>query len=470
MKSRREFLKSSLAGSAVLLAAACGGGAQPTAAPAAQPTAAPAKPTAAPAAQPTAAAQPTTAKPAAPANIQGAEVTLLQWNHFIPTADPFFKQQAEEYSKQSGVKVSVETINGNDLLPRYTAAIQGQSGPTIFQVQNLQALTLADGLSDVSSLAKEFEPNYGKFYGQIDASCKSKDTYVAIPFNAVPNASVYRKSWFQQAGVAKIPETWDEFEDMVKKMAAFGKPVGQAFGQSFGDPPSFCYPMMWSYGGAELTKDYKTAINSKGTLDAVSKTVAMWKGGLDPRGLGGDDSYNNAAFLAEEISCTINGASIYFVGAGLDGKSQAKPWAEDMDHFLNPKGPSGAYEWATTFGHAIPSYVKGKELDAAKDYLKFIYDRKNFDAWFELQKGYSVGAGSAMEQSTMWAELPKALQPFKTSMQISRAKGWEAQPDARVAEAEAKYIVVNMFTRAVQGQAPEEAVKQAETEYKLIFG
>jgi multiple sugar transport system substrate-binding protein len=70
----------------------------------------------------------------------------------------------------------------------------------------------------------------------------------------------------------------------------------------------------------------------------------------------------------------------------------------------------------------------------------------------------------------MWAELPKALQPFKTSMQISRAKGWEAQPDARVAEAEAKYIVVNMFTRAVQGQAPEEAVKQAETEYKLIFG
>jgi multiple sugar transport system substrate-binding protein len=477
MTSRRDFLKIALGGSAVLLAAACGGGAAttPTAPP---PTAAP-KPTAAAAAQPTtaaapkpttAAAQPTAPAKTAPANIQGAQITLLQWNHFIPTADPFFKQQAEEYSKQSGVQVTIETINGNDLLPRFTASIQGQSGPTIFQVQNLSALTLAEGLLDVTELANEFEPKYGKWYPQVAANSKSKDKFSAIPFNGIGNASVYRKSWFEKAGVSKVPETWDEFHEVVKKMAAFGKPVGQAFGQSFGDPPSFCYPILWSYGGKELTQDYKVALNSKETIQVVNKVAEMWKDGLDPKGMGADDSYNNAAFLAEEISCTVNGASIYFVGAGLDGKSQAKPWADDMDHFLNPKGPAGAYEWASTFGHSIPSYVKGKELDAAKDYLRFVYDRKNYDAWFELQKGYSSGPGTALEQHKMWNELPKALAPFKTAMQISRAKGWEAQPDARVAEAEAKYLIVNMFTRALQGQAPEETVKQADAEYKLIFG
>src|SRR5712691_7198212 len=99
MNSRREFLMSALGASAVLLSAACGGAAQP---------AAPAKPTTAPAAQPTAAPA-AAAKPTAPANLSGATVSLLQWNHFIPTADPFFKQQADDWAKQTGVNVTVET-------------------------------------------------------------------------------------------------------------------------------------------------------------------------------------------------------------------------------------------------------------------------------------------------------------------------------------------------------------------------
>jgi multiple sugar transport system substrate-binding protein len=286
----------------------------------------------------------------------------------------------------------------------------------------------------------------------------------------LPNASVYRKSWFQQAGVAKPPETWQEWSDVVKNMKAFGKPVGQAFSNSFGDPPSFCYPVMWSFGGKELESNYKVAINSQEAQDAVSFVVEAWNNGLDPKGMGGDDSYNNAAFLAGDISCTINGASIYFVGAGLDGKSKPVDWADDMDHFLNPKGPAGAFEWGTTFGHSIPSYVKGKELDAAKDYLRFVYDRQNFDPWFELQKGYSAGPGEALQQHKMWAELPAALQPFKTAFAIARSLGYAAAPDGRVGEAQSKALVVNMFARAIQGQSPKDSVAQAETEYKQIFG
>src|SRR5216683_7479074 len=230
MKSRREFLTSALGASAVLLSAACGGAAQPaapattapakpTAAPAAAPTAASAaQPTAAPAAKPTAAAasaQPTAAaaaKPTAPANISGATVTLLQWNHFIPTADPFFKQQADKWGKQTGVNITVETINANDLTPRFTAAIQGQSGPTIFQMQYLAPHSFAEGLYDLTDMAKEIESKYGKFYDQVNSSATVDGKYRAIPYNIVGNAFVYRKDYFSQAG-AKIPETWDDFRD-----------------------------------------------------------------------------------------------------------------------------------------------------------------------------------------------------------------------------------------------------------------
>src|SRR5438132_10384227 len=223
MTTRREFLTRALGGSAVLLAAACGPSATqpaPTTAPAAPaaPTSAPAaKPTTAPAGAATSAPQPTAAaKTTAPANISGAEVTLLQWNHFIPTADPFFKQQAADWGKQTGVNITVETINANDLTPRFTAAIQGQSGPTIFQTQYLAPHSFAEGLYDVTDMAKELESKFGKYYDQVNSSATVDGKYRGIPYNIVGNAQVYRKDWFQQAG-AKVPETWDDFYDNVKK-------------------------------------------------------------------------------------------------------------------------------------------------------------------------------------------------------------------------------------------------------------
>src|SRR6266849_2942808 len=490
MQSRREFLMSALGASAVLLSAACGGAAQPTA----PITAAPAKPTTAPAAAPTtaaaaqppagaaakptaaAAAQPTAppaaaAKPTAPANLSGATVTLLQWNHFIPTADPFFKQQADDWGKQTGINITVDTINANDLTPRFTAAIQGQSGPTIFQMQYLAPHAFAEGLYDLSDMAKKIEPKYGKFYAQVNTSATVDGKYRGIPYNIAGNAFVYRKDYFAQAGVT-VPQTWDDLRAIVPKLAAIGKPVGQTFAQTFGDAPTFFYPLLWAHGGKEVEQDGKTvAINSPETITAVKFAKAMWDEGLDKRAASWDDSGNNTAFLADEISATLNGASIYFVGAGLDGKTAPKPWAENMDHFPPPKGPSGQFAWFLDFNHCIPTYVKGKDLDASKEYLRYVYDPKQYDAWFELQKGYSLGPGDRFEQSQLWEQWPKPLLPFKTAGKIARALGYAGPPTAQTNEVFAKYVIVNMFARAaVQGMPAEDSVKQAEAEMKQIYG
>jgi multiple sugar transport system substrate-binding protein len=476
MTTRREFLTRAISGSVLLLAAACGPSAtQPaaTSAPAAAATPAPAaKPTTPPAAgAATTAPQPTAAsKTTAAANISGAEVTLLQWNHFIPTADPFFKQQAADWGKQSGVNMTVETINANDLVPRFTASIQGQSGPSIFQMQYLAPHSFAEGLYDLSDLANEIQPNFGKFYDQVNTSASVEGKYRAVPYAIFGNAEVYRKDYFQQAG-AKVPETWDDFHDSVKKCAAIGKPIGQTFAQTFGDAPTFFYPLMWSYGGKEVQDDGKTvAINSKETIEAVKFAKALWDDGLDHRAASWDDSGNNTAFLADELSSTLNGASIFFVGAGLDGKNAPKPWADQMDHYLLPKGPAGQVAWFLDHTHGIPTYVKGKNLDASKEFIRWIMDPAQYDQWFELQKGYTVGPGTRLEQSKMWSELPKALEPFRTAGRIARALGYSGQPTAKSQEVWAKYVVVNMFARAaVQGMVPEESVAQAEAEMKQIY-
>ena len=70
----------------------------------------------------------------------------------------------------------------------------------------------------------------------------------------------------------------------------------------------------------------------------------------------------------------------------------------------------------------------------------------------------------------MWSSLPKPLEPFRTAGKIARALGYAGSPSPKVQESFSKYIVVNMFARAVQGTSPEDSVKQAEAEMKQIFG
>jgi len=67
----------------------------------------------------------------APAFAQGAELHLLQWVDFIPEGDAELRRQVAEYSAQTKTKVTLETINANDLQARITAAIQSGSGADI---------------------------------------------------------------------------------------------------------------------------------------------------------------------------------------------------------------------------------------------------------------------------------------------------------------------------------------------------
>src|SRR5437867_458043 len=64
----------------------------------------------------------------APAFAQGSTLHIVRWNDFIPEADVELKRQMPEAGKALGAKITLETINANDLQPRLTAAIQSGSG------------------------------------------------------------------------------------------------------------------------------------------------------------------------------------------------------------------------------------------------------------------------------------------------------------------------------------------------------
>src|SRR5215813_5386236 len=72
-----------------------------------------------------------------PAYAQQKTVHWLKWVDFVPATDTMFKRElAPQAEKDLGLKINLETVNGNDLQPRTTAAIQSGAGPDIIMSFN----------------------------------------------------------------------------------------------------------------------------------------------------------------------------------------------------------------------------------------------------------------------------------------------------------------------------------------------
>ena len=248
----------------------------------------------------------------APAYAQQTTLHWLRWNDFVPASDQLLRKELlPEAEKALGLKINFETVNGNDLQPRVTASVQSGSGADLIMIFNNQSALYAESVIDVSDIAEELSKSEGGLYSYSRAVTSDGNKFNSMPWAIVGAMNAYRKSWFDEVGVTKFPETWETYHEAGKKLKAKGHPIGQAVSHSFGDPPTFVYPLLWSFGGKEVEADGKTvAINSKASIDSVKFMTAFFKETCDEGGLAWDDSSNNRAFLSGTISSTLNGASI----------------------------------------------------------------------------------------------------------------------------------------------------------------
>src|SRR5204862_5507887 len=389
----------------------------------------------------------------APAFAQGSKVHVVRWVDFIPEADVELKRQAPEASKALGAEVQFEFINANDLQPRITAGIQSGSGADIFQMLYNWPQLYANGLVDVSDVAEAVSKAQGGFYEAFDAAAKVGGRWLAVPHSTGGNAVAWRRSWHAEIGLTEFPKTMEAWREVGKKLKAKGRPVGQALGHSFGDPPTFCYAFLWSYGGAETDPSgKKVVLNSKGTLESVKFMQAFWRDACDEGGLAWDDTNNNRAFHAGEISATLNGASIYIVAKRQKDKikdEKGEPLFQDIDHAPLPAGPAGGYLLFLNQSHAVMRYSKNPKL--AKDFLTWLHKPENYGKWFASQEGYSVGSTHKWENDPMWGKLDEPLKMFRTAARNTRLFGYAGPATAKATEAYTKYIVTDMYAKGVLG-------------------
>jgi multiple sugar transport system substrate-binding protein len=108
-----------------------------------------------------------------------------------------------------------------------------------------------------------------------------------------------------------------------------------------------------------------------------------------------------------------------------------------------------------------------KNQKAAKDFLRWITSKEIYGRWFNSQQGYSVGATTVWEDDPLWKKDPVML-PFRAAARAGRFPGYAGPADRKAAEGLSKYLITDMYAKAVQGMPAEEAVKWADAEFRAI--
>lgn len=456
----------------MLLAAACQ---QPAATPTTAPkpaTTPAAAATTAPAATPAAAAT----QPPAVSKLQGTSLAILEGSYFDRAWQDFTKNMFEEWGRQNGVKLTVDFLAWPDLQPKIGAAIQA-GGIDIVELWPGWNHLYQNSLVEVTDIAKAVEQAGGGWEEYVANTVPIGDKYFSVPHGESGGLIAYRISWFKEAIDAlkmskfdpakseTMDMTWDEYFQIgawLKKNK--GKPFGQALGHSTGDPPGFAYPYMWSNGAMEREKDGKTlAFNKPEFIAALKKFQTAWKDAYVEAGTSWDDAANNKAYHAGEISSTYNGSSIYFTA-----KRDFKAVADDTNHMLLPKGASGQ-RFIRHGSRSLGILKNSKNVETAKEFLKWFFSDKPYGDWFHVHEGYMTGNTKKWANDPMWQKDPKVT-IYKDVPKYGRFDGYAGPADAKAAEVYSKYIIVDMYAKIASGENVESTFKATEDQLRRIYG
>jgi len=220
--------------------------------------------------------------------------------------------------------------------------------------------------------------------------------------------------------------------------------------------------IMWGYGAKEVEADSKTiAINSPKTAEFLEFAKRLYMDTMTPEVLSWDDAGNNRLVLSGKGSWVHNPVSIY-----LSAKDNKLPIADEIDHHEGLSGPAGRY--AATFNHGLGIWKFSKNVELAKDFLRFFYQEDRYASWIAAAKGFCMSPFKKFEGHEVWKKDPK-LTLLPKEGPYTRPQGWPGQPTQYIAAMDSKYLLPNMIARVVGGTSIKDAMVWMEGEMQKIF-
>ena len=461
--SRRAFLGGlAIAGSVPILAACGQTPAQqaPTAAPKPAETAKPAAPAATVAPAPAATAAPAPAATQAPAKA-GGPVTIKYltwwWNEagrndaWRALVQKFHAAQSDVRVEEVGFayseyfqKVMTQVAGGRldcDVLSAYDELVVRLM--TTNNLEPLDDMVTKMGIKDkLLKAPHEFVTANGKLY--------------ALLMSLTPYALIYNKELYQKEGIAKPPDTREEYFDVAKRVTKRPNQFGHAGRSTMPEQNGWWQDLThWVIGYDGMwAKDKKPLVNTEPVLNAVKAYKKLYDEAM-PQGSTASD-YRRMAWEGKIVQYIDNSANINILKTGNPD--------------IYPKILTAPPPWPNRKSVAIPNYIGiysgSTKKEAAALWWQFVYQKENMQYLYEKALDI-VEPYQGMLRPEWLKELPWAsgFQAANGVVFISTVNGFEANV------AEFRQITLQKISEVLTaGKAPEQALKEAQTELEALAG
>jgi multiple sugar transport system substrate-binding protein len=400
---------------------------------------------------------------------KGAKLRVLRWKRFVQGDEDMWMKNSAAFTKRTGVEVRVDSESWEDVRPKAAVAANVGSGPDIILSTFDDANLYPEKLLDVTDLADYLGKKYGGWYDVCRQYLQpGGKRWIGLPLGCAGNAFVYRISQMKEAGFDSFPRDTAGFLKLCQALKAKNHPVGFALGNATGDGNTWTHWLLWSFGGKLVDEKNNVVVDSPQTIRALEYAKELYQTFV-PGTLAWLDPNNNKAFLDDQISITENGISIYYAAKNSQDP-KIKAMAADIGHANLPIGPVGRpTELHLFFNQMIFKYTKYP--NAAKEYLRFMMEKEQYEPWQQASIGYVTHPLKAYESNPIWTVDPKHT-PYRDCMKIMLPNGYGGKLGYASAQCMADFIVVNMVAEAASGsktpkEAAERAQKRAERYYKV---
>jgi multiple sugar transport system substrate-binding protein len=396
---------------------------------------------------------------------KGAELKLLRWKSYVQGDEDQWLANTRKFTEQTSVRVQVENVNLADITSKAHVAASVGAGPDLLVGFYEDQQLYPDQCLDVTELATYLGEKYGGWYDACRQYCTLASRWLALGLAFYPYCVVYRESMVKAAGFSDIPRDLTGFLKLCQALKARVTPVGLTLGNA-NDANTWCHWLIWAHGAKLVDENNRVAINSKETIAALEYAQALYPTFI-PGTLSWLDPSNNKAFLAGEISLTYNPISIYYV-AKTSSDPAMKGLATDIQHAHMPIGSVGRRTENAGFA-PILIFKYTKYPHAAREYLRFMFEREQYEAWQKAASGYVCQTLRAYESNPVWTADPK-ITPFRDGGAISLYAGYAGKAGPASAACWADFVIPNMVAEVASGQStPKAAAARAEQRARRYY-
>jgi len=140
------------------------------------------------------------------------------------------------------------------------------------------------------------------------------------------------------------------------------------------------------------------------------------------------------------------------------------PIADDINHHNSPGGPAGTHSAPPINAIGIWKFSKNPQL--AKDFIKFLFQKENYDPWIVASNAFNHPPLRNLADHPIWSQNPK-LAMLPKEAEFAHARPWPAKPNAAVQLIDINYILPDMFAKSINGMPTKRAMVWAEEQINL---